>query len=568
MWSKLTVDMANAAASQAPLDEVYHELGGRALIAQYAMANIPPTCDPLGSENVLIICGGVFAGTNFTTAHRLSIGGKSPLTGGIKESNVGGYFGTLLAGHGLRMITVHGLPKDEKLYVLRIKADGKTELADAEQYRNMGTYSFTETMTKLYGEDIAILSIGVAGERKYKAASIQGSEFGGGHPSRAAARGGIGALMGSKGLKGIVIEKPLEKYKVQYADEEMFRSAAAELNKAIVDGSRSHPFHNYGTISTIEVTGANGALPVENFSGKLFPDYKKLGVEIFMNNLNTRGGGNKKACQPGCIVQCSNIYNDAGGEYLTSGFEYETIAMFGPNCRIDDLDAIAKMDRMCDDIGIDTIDIGCAMAVAMECGKINWGDAEAVLGLLEEVRQGTEFGEIIGNGCEATGLHLGCKRIPTVKHQSIAGYDPRNTKGTGITYACNPQGADHTAGITMGRAFEDTGRTAQAFASNKVQVAMCFADSMMCIFVFSHIVPKLPLLANMMAGLYGGLPEYTRVTLGLGVKTLLTELEFNKAAGFTAEDDKLPGFFYTEMSVATGSVFDISDVEMETIYDF
>ena len=222
MWSKLTVDMATATMTRAPLDEAFRELGGRALIAQYMMANVPPTCDPLGEQNVLMLCGGVFAGTNFTTANRMSVGGKSPLTGGIKESNVGGYFGPLLAEHGLRLVTVHGLPQDGKLYLLYIKANGEVELLDAEAYRGMGTYECSETMHEIYGDAVAVMSIGPAGERGYKAASIHVTEFGTGHPCRAAARGGLGALMGSKGLKAVVIEKPTEKFKIPYADDKSY----------------------------------------------------------------------------------------------------------------------------------------------------------------------------------------------------------------------------------------------------------------------------------------------------------------------------------------------------------
>ena len=569
MWSKLTVDMSALTAERKPLDKQLYQLGGRSLISQFMFKHVPPTCDPLGEQNVLILAGGLLAGTNFTTAYRVSFGGKSPLTGGIKESNAGGSLGVLLAAQGLRLISVHGLPKDDKLYILHIKADNSAEFLDAEEYRGMGTGEFSEIMHKRYGDKASVACIGVAGERKYLGASIHITEYGTLHPSRVAARGGIGALMGSKGLKAIVIEKPTTDYKVEYADEAMYKEASLELNKAIAEAVKSDPFHNIGTISTIEATGVNGILPVQNFSGKLFPDYKKVGAEQFMENLSKRGGKNKVACQPGCVVRCSNVYNDADGKYLTSSFEYETVALFGPNCCINDLDAIARMDSMCDDIGLDTIETAAAVAVAMEGGKIAWGDAKAAIGLLEEVRQGTEFGKILGNGCESVGKHLGVKRIPVVKHQAIAGYEPRNTKGTGITYAKSPQGADHTAGLTMGRAFSDSGRTAQAYASCKVQVAMCFADSMMCIFAFVHVVPKLPLLAKLMAGLYGGpSDDITRVTLGIGVRTLLSELNFNKAAGLTAEDDKLPEFFYNEVSEATGSVFDIHPVEMETLYNF
>ena len=568
MWSKLTVDMAAATVEREPLDDDFIGLGGRALIAQYMMEYVDPECDPLGEENILIICGGMFSGTNLTTANRISVGAKSPLTGGIKESNAGGYAGTLLAEQGLLLITVHNLPDEDQLYFLHIKADGEAELVDAEKYRGVGSYEFVESMHELFGEKTAVMSIGLAGERKYKAAGIQVTEYSSGHPSRVAARGGLGAVMGSKGLKALVIEKPTTKFKLQYADEEMFRSAATELNKLIAASNETNPFHNFGTISTIEASGINGILPTSNFSGRLSDDYKKVGVPVFMKNLAARGGRNKVACQPGCVVRCSNVYHDADGNYLTSGLEYETIALFGPNCRIGDLDAVARMDRMCDELGIDTIDIACAIGVAMECGKIGWGDADAAYGLLEEIKQGTEFGAILGDGCEAVGLHLGCKRIPTCKHQAMAAYDPRNTKGTGITYATSPQGADHTAGLTMERAFDDCGRAAQAYASNKLQVAMCFADSMMCIFAFAQIVPKLNLLADLIAGLYGGPPDMTRITHKLGVTTLLTERFFNEEAGLGPDDNKLPDFFYTEISEATGSVFDINQVEMDTIFDF
>lgn len=568
MWSKLIIDMKALTVTKEPLDAEFQELGGRALIAQYMIKNVPPQCDPLGNQNQLLFCNTVFAGTKLTTTHRLSIGSKSPLTGGIKESNVGGYAASLLADQGIKLIVVKELPSSEGLWLLHIDSKGKATLKDASIYQGINNYELVEKIHERFGNKLATISIGSAGERQYKNASIQVSEFGSGHPSRAAARGGLGAVMGSKGLKAIVIEKPEERYKVEYADEAKFNEICQKLNKVIAEAASNDPFHNIGTIATIEVTGANGILPVDNFSGRLFPEYTEVGANKFMTNLATRGGRNKLACQPGCVVQCSNCYNDKDGNYLTSGFEYETIALFGPNCHISDLDAIAQMDRICDDIGVDTIETANTIAVCMEAGKIKWGDADAALSLLKEMADGTEFGRLLGNGCEVVGKSLGCKRIPVVKHQAMAGYDPRNTKGTGITYATSPMGADHTAGLTMGRAFDDTGRTAQAYVSNKLQVAMCFADSMMCIFAFAHTVPVLPLFGELMAALYGGSPDFTRVSVGLGVKTLLTERAYNKMAGMTIEDDRLPDFFYNERSIATGSKFDINNVELEVLFDF
>ena len=573
MWSKLVVDMEKATVERLPYDKEYLELGGRALIANHMMdlvktGKMDPKCDPMGPQNVLIFCTGVLAGTNFTTSHRLSVGCKSPLTGGIKEASSGGYIAKLMADQGLRMITVHGLPADDKLRVLHVGRDGKAELLDGEDLRLAGTYEVVDRMRERYGDAISVACIGPAGERKYKAASIQITEFGTLHPCRVAARGGVGALMGVKGLKAVVIEKPDTPYKVEYADKEKFQAAVKEINECILNEAKKDPFHVFGTVSTIESTGTNGILPVDNFSGKLFKDYEKLGVKEFLAKLSARGGCNQRPCQPGCLVRCSNVYNDENGEFLTAGFEYETIALFGPNCHISDLDKIARMDRMCDDIGVDTIEMGTACGVAMECGKLPWGDADGIIAMLEEVRAGTGFGPTLGDGCEAVGLALGAKRIPTVKHQAMSGYDPRNTKGTGITYATSPQGADHTAALTMGRAFDDAGRAAQAYASNKLQVAISFSDSMMCLFAFSNVVPKKELLGDLMSGLYGGPADFSRVTVGLGVKTLLTERAFNKMAGFTDADDKLPDFFYTERSDATGSVFDINQKEIDVLFDF
>ncbi|MGE5632181.1 MAG: aldehyde ferredoxin oxidoreductase C-terminal domain-containing protein [Caulobacteraceae bacterium] len=567
MWSKLIIDMNALTVSREPLDEEFRELGGRGLIAQYMIKNVPPQCDPLGSQSHLIFCTSVFAGSKLTTAHRLSVGGKSPLTGGIKESNSGGYAASLLAEQGIKLIVVKGLPSGKGLWLLHIDAKGNASLEDATKYKGINNYEFVEKIRERFGDKLATISIGSAGERLYKCASIQVTEFSTGHPNRAAARGGLGSLMGSKHLKAIVIEKPETKFDVPYVDEAKFNEICQKLNKMAAEGAKNDPFHNIGTVATIEVTGANGILPVDNFSGRLFPEYTEVGANKFMTNLAARGGRNKCPCQPGCVVQCSNVYNDKDGNYLTSGFEYETLAIMGPNCHISDLDAIAGMDRLCDDIGVDTIETGNAIAVCMEAGKIKWGDSAAALGLLKEMADGTEFGRLLGEGCEAAGKSLGCKHIPVVKHQAMAGYDPRNTKGTGITYATSPMGADHTAGLTMARAFDDAGRAAQAYASNKLQVAMCFADSMMCIFAFAHMVPGIPLLSELMAAMYGGEPDPSRVP-AMGVKTLLTERAYNKMAGMTAKDDRLPDFFYNERSAATGSKFDINYYELEVLFDF
>ncbi len=575
MWSQLYIDCKAGTVAKTDMPEALREFGGRSLIVNYLMGRVKagkmdPKCDPMGEQNPMIFCTGLFAGTNFSTAHRLSVGCKSPLTGTIKESSSGGMVAKLMADQGIKMIVLEGLAADDKLKYLYVDKEGNASLLDAEEYRGMGNYEFGDKMREKYGKDVAIASIGPAGERKYKAASIQISEFGEGYPSRAAARGGVGALMGAKGIKAIVIDKPVNKYKVEYANEELFKKAVKEVNQLMMENGRKSHYHKVGTISIIDGTSRNGILPVRNFSGDMMFDAgEKLGSAAFLANNAKRGGCNGKACQPGCVIQCSNVYNDENGEYLTSGFEYETVALLGPNCDITDLDKVAMMDRICDDIGVDTIEMGDAIAVAMEEGKIAWGDADAAIAMLEEVRTGEGFGSVLGNGCEAVGLALNAKRIPVVKHQSLSGYDPRNTKGTGITYATSTQGADHTAACTVGyTTFGDYPRDTALYVSNKLQVAITFADSMMCLFAFSQVSSRIDLLLAMYVGMYGGEMDITRVTAGLGVKVLLTERAFNQLAGFTAEDDRLPEFFKLERHQGTGEVFDIGDLELDTIFKF
>ncbi len=575
MWSELHIDAASSQISKTPLPEAFREFGGRSYITNYLMScvmtgKMDPKCDPLGPQNPLIFCNGIFSGTTFSTNHRLSIGGKSPLTWTIKESSAGGTVAKYMADHGLRSIIVHGLPEEKGLKYLHILPDGTAVLEDAADYKGMGNYAFGDAMREKYGKDVAIASIGPAGEQKMLAASVQVTEFGEGYPSRAAARGGLGALMGAKGLKAIVIEKATTRYKVEYANEELFKQSVAGINKLMAEKGAASNYHQVGTISIIDGTSKNGILPVENFSGKMMYDAgDTLGAVPFLTNNKKRGGCNGKPCQPGCVVRCSNVYNDEDGNYLTSGLEYETVALFGPNCRIRDLDKVAKLDRLCDDIGLDTIEMGDAAAVAMESGKIAWGDADAVIGLLEDVRAGRDFGLIMGNGCEAVGKELGCEHIPTVKHQSLSGYDPRNSKGTGVTYSTCPQGADHTAACTMGfTSFGDYPRDTALYVSNKLQVAMCFSDSMMCLFGFAQISSRLDYILGMFVGLFGGPMDITRITAGLGVKTLLTEVKFNQLAGFTTKEDRLPRFFYEEMHQGTGEVFDIGDKELDTVFRF
>ena len=181
------------------------------------------------------------------------------------------------------------------------------------------------------------------------------------------------------------------------------------------------------------------------------------------------------ACMKGCIISCSNIYTDENGKFITASIEYETIALVGSNCLIGDLDMVARINRACNDAGVDTMDVGSALAVAMEGGLLPWGDAEGALKLVQEINAGTENGRMIGSGAKVTGEKLGVKRIPHVKGQALSAYDPRILKGTGVTFATSPQGADHTAGIVLARTAPSAiqpGRTHRTGAGIAVHATM------------------------------------------------------------------------------------------------
>lgn len=562
----LRVNMASGGVNFEDIKDDYLYFGGRGLIAKLMCDEVDPKADPLGPDNKLIICTGHFAGTSASSSGRLSVGAKSPLTGTIKEANAGGVAGGMMARLGLKALIVEG--QGNAWSILKISQD-KGELIPADKYMGMNNYDLAAALKGDYGEKVGVISIGGAGERGYTNSSVQITNTEG-YPSRSAARGGLGAVMGSKKLKAIVLEPGTTQ--VPYVDKEKFTAAM----RGYTTGIKSNPLSGealpaLGTPVLVNIVNSMGALPTRNFKSGVFDAAEQISGENMAKLQSERGGKLGHPCQPGCVIACSNIYNDADGNYLTSGFEYETIGMNGSNCEISDLDTIAKIDRLCDDFGLDTMETGATLAVCMEAGKIPFGDGAAALSLIQEMIDGTEFGRLLGQGTEAVGEKLGVSRIPTVKGQAMAAYDPRALKGTGVTYATSPMGADHTAGNALGNPTVDpTKKEGQVQLSNFLQVGMATFDNLgLCI--FSGFCTEEPAnvghLLEMMTGLYGG--EWTPDRLfGTGVQTLLLEKEFNASAGFTAADDKLPSFCYTEALPPSNSVFDFTDDEIASTLKF
>lgn len=571
----IRVNVANGSISIEPVPEKYALLGGRGLTSQIISDEVDPECHPLGHKNKVVMAPGLLSGTPAPSSGRLSVGFKSPLTGGIKESNAGGIAGLKLARLGIKALIFEGKPQDDRFHVLRVSKDG-VEWSDADDILGKGNYDVSEALRKRYGDEVGIISIGPGGEQRLSAASIAVTDAEG-HPTRHAGRGGGGAVLGSKCAKAIVIDdRGTDPVPIQ--DKEKFTEAARAFSKILI----AHPVSGqglpqFGSAVLVNIINEAGGLPTQNFRYGRFESANKISGEMIRDYTEARGGKPTHACHPGCVIRCSQVYHDKEGQYLTSGFEYETIWGFGANCLIDDLDEIARLDHLCDDIGVDTIEMGCAMGVAMEGGLIQWGDSKAAIRLLEEIARGTDRGRIIGNGSVFTGKALGVTRVPAVKNQGIPAYDPRAVKGIGVTYATSTMGADHTAGysvtanvLKVGNVVDPLSKEGQIDLSRDLQIVTAAVDSTgLCLFTAFALLDEpraLPLVADMLNAQYGTALT-TDALLELGKSILTVERNYNVNAGLNKADDRLPEFFEEEFA-PHHAVFDISGAELDQVYNF
>ena len=570
------VDMSNGNVAKEEVPDDYAGLGGRALTSAIVSKEVIPTCHPLDKHNKLVIAPGLLSGTAAPCSGRLSIGAKSPLTGGIKESNAGGTASQKLAKLGIAALVIEGKPADDKLCALEINSDG-VKVVDASDLEGLGNYDTVARLTEKYGDKVSYLSIGQAGEMKMGSATIAVTDMEN-RPTRHAGRGGLGAVMGSKGLKAIIVDDSGTS-RPAIADPDVFSAASkkfAQLLKGHAVTGETLP--TYGTNALTNVINEAGALPTRNFSSGYFEGADSIGGETMREVTLERGGIVKHSCHPGCVISCSRVYMDKNGDYLTKGPEYETVWANGANCEIDDLDAIAQMDRIYDDYGLDTIEMGTAIAVAMEAGVKEFGDAEGAIELIHEVGKGTPLGRILGNGTEVTGRAFGITRIPVVKGQSMPAYDPRAVKGIGVTYATTPMGADHTAGysvapniLKVGGDIDPLSPEGQVELSRGLQIATSFLDSAgLCLFVAFCVLDE-PEAMDAIVDLWNaeyGLSMTGDDVVALGQKVLTMERGFNKAAGFTEIDDRLPLFMTEEKLAPHNVVFDVPDEELDTVFDF
>jgi len=555
----LRVSMKNQKVSFENLPAEWTYLGGSALIAKILNKEVPPLCDPLGEENKLIIACGPLAGTRAPQMGRVSVGAKSPLTQGIKEANSGGPAGQYLDRLGLRAIVFEQAPKDGKLYSLVITKD-KAELVAADEYRGLKNYDLISEIHKKYSDKVAVISIGLAGERQYKGASVSLTDVFG-DPSRNAARGGLGAVMGSKGLKAIILD-PTGTDQVTVSSPENFRKTVREWADVLKHDVSISLYSRFGTPFAINNSAGHGTLPAMNYRSGRPENFTEVSGNNIQKILFERGG-KMHGCMPGCLVQCSIIYPDKNGQKICAAYEYETIALLGTNLGITDNDAIARLKFMCDDIGLDGIETGSALGVAAEAGKMNWGDPQSAENLLHEIEQETPLGFALANGVVTTARFLNVDRIPAFKGQALPAHDPRAVKGTGVTYFSSPMGADHTAGLTY-RLPKDKNEQIETSLKTQIKAAACDAFGY-CLNAVPGGESVYPFFAKLMNARFG-LNMTEEDVVDVAKQLLREQLAFNEKAQFSKIDTTIPAFFREELIAPTSSVFDVNESDVKSLW--
>lgn len=566
----LRINLGENQLVKEPVPKRYRGLGGRGFTSQVIAAEVDPLCHPLSPDNKLVVAPGILGGTNCPTSGRTSFGGKSPLTGGIKESNAGGILGSKLARLNLAGIIIEGNSQD--LVTLLIEKNG-ARLIPARELEDALIYEATATLQNIYGEKVAIAAIGPAGETRMKGACIGVTDLDG-IPTRQAGRGGLGALMGAKNLKAIVVDDT-DTSMAPVIDKGNFKEAVKAFSAMI----KRHPVTSeilpqLGTDGGVNIINEASAYPTRNFSSGRFEKAADVCGEKMREIIIARGAKPTHPCMPGCPVQCSNTYRNEKGEEITGGWEYESIWALGANCGIGNLDDLALLNRLCDDIGLDTIETGVAIGVAMEAGVLSFGDSQGAINLLLEVRRKTPLGRIIGNGARVVGETYGVVRVPVVKGQGMAGYEPRAIKGMGVSYAISPMGADHTSAYSTAPEVMGRGDFDPLSPRGKVKLVMglltmtavidatgiCFLAATP-IFDDPRGFDCLLRLINAKTGETFTLEDMVK----LGKTILDTEWDFNKRAGFSSAHNRLPRFFRTEKLPPLNVVNDVDEKEMEAL---
>ncbi len=562
MFVTLRINTVSGESRKESNDSLEYLLGGRSLTSHLVSQEVPADCDPLGRNNKLFFTNGALAGTMVSSSNRLSIGGKSPLTGGIKESNAGGMVGQRMAQQGLRCIVLEDAPPPGSPWKIVVIGENKVELVDGEFLAGKGVYEKSSLLVEKFGPKTGCVTIGPAGENLLFASGLACTDP---HDvcSRYAGRGGLGAVFASKRIIAMVI---LNDHNVEpeFADAEAFKAGTRNIVKLLKENPVSSKFTKYGTAAMVDICQALNVLPTRNFTQGTMEDAERINAQTMYDIIKERGGEGRTqhACQSPCAIRCSNVYPDKEGDLLCSPIEYETMALMGSNLCLKNMDTIAELNKIANDAGVDTLEVGAAMGVAMEAGLAEFGDDEACINLIKEVYNLTPIGRILGSGCKITARVLGVQHAPHILGQGLPAYEPRGTKGMAMTYLSNPMGADHTFGFTLRDEDVPTSKEGKVELSKKFQVIGSRMDAMgTCNFVRYAVRHDMTPLLALIKARYDvdvSVEEFDDVVK----KTLRIEHQFNTDAGITLADHRFTESFYRDAQPETGEKIDITDEEV------
>jgi len=545
---RIDLDQRTVDTETIPTDVIRRFMGGKGLAAYYLYNELEPDTDPLGPDNILAIFNGPLTGASASNCVNFTVASKSPATGTWDDSHCNGYFGPELRFAGFSGILIKGAANEPVHIHIR---DGRAVIHSASRLWGMDTYSTMWSLKERYTRDrmARVLCIGPAGERRVKLAGVMSE-------GRMAARGGLGAVMGSKNLKAISV---VGHEKFEPADKGWYDIARNTIARKIKESPSAAQSRSQGTPKLVESVNSVGGLPTNNFRTGYNELASNLSGESFKNRL-WKGGENRKPCR-GCAIQCAHVAVIGKGAYtgvVDEGPEYESVVLLGSNCGITDPEVVAVADHMCDYYGLDTISIGNTIAFLMECCMrglvsqedlggldLRFGNKEAFLDAVRMAGTGTAAGDLIANGVKAASRSIGAGNefAMHVKGLEIPAYLPRAAFGQGLAFAVSDRGACHLRPWTFGKeVFEKVLPATSAEGKGELvkdgQEKNAIFDSIgVCKFI-THGPDQDDVfeLYNAVTGFDMSKDDFYLVGRRVNVLTRL----FNNREGFSRKDDTLP----------------------------
>jgi aldehyde:ferredoxin oxidoreductase len=551
----LWVNLSEGTIDTQPLDPQVAKsyIGGRGLGIHLLSQSVDPLCDPYEADNLLIMATGPLTGTGAPTGARYMVMTKSPLTGAVTCSNSGGRFPTEFKRTGYDAIIFSGRA-DRPVYLY---LDEQTaELRDAGHLWGQDTHRTTDMLLEATDAKAKVACIGPAGEKRVRFAAIMNDKH------RAAGRSGVGAVMGSKHLKAVVVKGS---GRVPLADPEGFKA----FNKKVLDTFREAVKETplgltvNGTAGVVMATQNFGVLPTRNWQQGTFDGWEKIHGE----ELTRRFLKKNSACYA-CPIGCGRITRVDDPRFAGEGEgpEYETVYAMGSNCLVDDLAAITKANYLCNELGLDTITMGATIACAMELVErghlseeevgrpLAWGDAEALVELTRLTGNREGFGDRLAEGSYRLADRCGHPELaPVAKKQEFPGYEPRGSQAMGLAYATSPIGGSHMRGdpayfelFGVPQSMDPLQWEGKAKVTKAFQDLSAIIDSAgLCIFFAVR-----NLAAKDLGVAPVGILEYLNAATGAdysleelmqaGERIINAERLFLTRAGFSRKDDSLP----------------------------